>query len=157
MRQFRFISRFKVYQVSTVLLLLPPITYWYTQGQVGGGALVGAWLAGLGTTAVFCVLSSYLRRFVGEMAYTLSSQTLRVSTLTFMGGRRDLLFPVERVVPFGDAQSAVETRAFQRLEVEAHPEVLYYSLKYGLILDRHTFNTVMGTHIGTESPYKPES
>ncbi len=148
MRHFRFISRFKVYQVSAVILLLPPVTYWYSLGHVGGVALLGAWSAALGTTAVFCVISTYFRRFVGEMAFLPSTCSLRVSTLTFMGGRRDLVFPVDDIVPFDDSQVGVGG-AFQRLEVQGHRGVFLYSLKYGVVLDSDAMGRVLGI-AGTE-------
>ncbi len=153
MRHLRFISRFKVYQVSAIALLLPPVTHWYIQGDVGGGALVGAWLAAMGTTAVFGILSNYFRQFVGEMSLIPSSRSFRVSTLTFMGGRRDLVFAVEDVVPFADSQTGERgRRAFQRLEVVGHREVFLYSLKYGSVLDTTIMNTVMGIASRTQQP-----
>ena len=134
MKHFRFISRLKVYQVSTILLLLPPMTYMYLNGDVTAKTMGYASVAALGTTAVLCILSHYFRRVVGEMAYVSSNDRLRLSNLTFLGGRRDLYFKVEDVVPFADSQLRMGG-AIQRLEVKNHPEVFLYSLKYGRILD----------------------
>ena len=134
MRHFRFISRLKVYQVSVMLIMLPPMTYMYLNGDVTGKSMAYAAVAAAGTTAVLLVLSYFFRRVVGEMAYVSSTNRLRVSTLTFFGGRRDLYFKVDDVIPFADSQLR-EGKAVKRLEVKDHPEVFLYSLKYGRILD----------------------
>ena len=140
MRHLRFISRFKVYQVSVMSLLLPPVTHWYTTGVIGGVTLAGAWIAGLGTTAVFSVLSHYFRQFVGEMAYIPTDNSLRVSTLTFMGNRRNLVFPLEDVVPVSDSESR-PGGVFWRLEVADY--VFLYSPRYGNILDAQLMRKVL--------------
>ena len=134
MKHFRFISRLKVYQVSAMLLLLPSMSYMYLNGDITGKSMSYASIAALGTTAVLLILSYYFRRVIGEMAYISSTNCLRVSTLTFFGGRRDLYFKVEDVVPFTDTQLRVGG-AIQRLEVKNNPTVFLYSLKYGRILD----------------------
>lgn len=139
MKHFRFISRLKVYQVSAMLLMLPPMAHMYVNGDVTGKSLVYATVAAFGTTGVLLVLSYYFRRVVGEMAYVPSTNHLRVSTLTFVGGRRDLYFKVDDVIPFADAQLR-EGRTIKRLEVKGHPEVFLYSLKYGRILDFELLN-----------------
>ena len=134
MKHFRFISRLKVYQVSAMLLMLPPMARMYLNGDITGRSMAYATVAAVGTTAVLLILSYYFRRVVGEMAYVSSTNHLRVSTLTFIGGRRDLYFKVGDVVPFADSQLR-EGRTVKRLEVKGHPEVFLYSLKYGQILE----------------------
>ena len=134
MKHFRFISRLKVYQVSAMLLMLPPMAYMYLSGDITGRSLAYATVAAVGTTAVLLILSYYFRRVVGEMAYVSSTNHIRVSTLTFVGGRRDLYFKADDIIPFADAQLR-QGRAIKRLEVKGHPEVFLYSLKYGRILD----------------------
>ena len=142
MRHLRFISRLKIYQVTCVLLLLPPLTHWYSTGLVSGHTVVCAWGAAVGTTAVLGLLSHYFRRFVGEMAVQPATSTLQVSTLTFLGGRRDLVFPLDHVVPFSDSQSKSGGH-FQTLEVSGQRETFLYSLRHGRILDRKLMYTVL--------------
>ena len=134
MKHFRFISRLKVYQVSAMLLLLSPMSYMYLNGDITGKSMSYASVAALGTTAVLLILSYYFRRVIGEMAYISSTNNLRVSTLTFFGGRRELNFKIKDIVPFTDSQLRVGG-TIQRLEVKDHPEVFLYSLKYGRILN----------------------
>ena len=143
MRHFRFISRFKVYQVSTMLFLLMPMGYWYHMGGISGQTLTYATISALGTTGVLAVLSYYFTRVAGEMAYIPSQSAVQISTLTFMGFRRDLLFPVKNVVPFADTQSGVGG-AIQRLEIVGHCDVFLYSLRYGRVLDESLLTEVLG-------------
>lgn len=134
MRHFSFISRLKVYQVTIMLLLLPPMGYMCLHGDITTKTMFYATVATLGTTGVLFVLSHYFRRVVGEMTFVQSSNQLRLSTLTFAGRRRNLEFDVEDIVPFLDSQLRMGG-VIQRLEFRNHPEVFLYSLKYGRILD----------------------
>ena len=132
----------QMYQVSCMALLLPPMTYWYYSGVVSGKTLLYAWTAGLGTTAVFCALSLGLSRVVGELAYLAERDCLRVSTLSFMGGRRDRLFPAHSVLPSSEGGAG---RAWQRLEFSGCSEVLVYSRLYGRVLDAPLLRRLLGT------------
>ena len=123
-------------------LLLPPMTYWCYSGVVSGKTLMYAWTAGLGTTAVFCVLSVGFSRVVGELAYLAERDCLRVSTLTFMGGRRDRLFPVHDVLPPTEDRAG---RVWQRLEISGCGEVFLYSMLYGRVLDTPLLRRLLGT------------
>ena len=134
MRHFSFISRLKVYQVTIMLLLLPPMGYMYLHGDITTKTMSYATVATLGTTGVLFILSHYFRRVVGEMTFVQSSNQLRLSTLTFAGRRRNLKFDVEDIIPFLDSQLRMGG-AIQRLELRNHSEVFLYSLKYGHILD----------------------
>ena len=141
MRHFRYISRFKVYQVSTMLLLLVPVSRWFASGELGLKQFALAWTAAAGTTAVLAVLSVAFSRVAGEMSYLPRSDCLCVSTLTFMGNRRQLEFPLRTVVPFADSQTSGS--ALQRLEVEGSRTVLVYSLRHGHILDSELMNKAL--------------
>ena len=134
MKHFRFISRFKIYQVSAMLLLLPPMARMYLKGDIAGDSMTYASIAALGTTTILFILSHYFRRLIGEIAHVSSTGHLKLSTLTFFGGRRDVYFKVADVVPFADSQLRVGG-AIQRLEVKNHPEVFLYSLKFGRVMD----------------------
>ena len=119
-----------------MLLLLPPMSYMYIHGDVTAKLMTYASLAAVGTTGVLLLVSHYLRKVIGEMAYVKScdQDQLRLSTLTFFGGRRDLNFDLKDVVPFADSQVRMGG-AIQRLEVNNHPEIFLYSLKYGRVLN----------------------
>ena len=84
------------------------------------------------------MLSYYFTRVAGEMVVI--GDKLRVSTLTFMGGRRDLEYPISSVVPFADSNVG---GAIQRLEVIGERTHFMYSLRYGLIVNKNMFESVL--------------
>lgn len=143
MRQFRFISRLKLYQVTTMLFLLPPVAYWYHLGEISTKGLINASVAALGTAGVLAIISHYFRRVIGEMVYCPQNSNIKLSTLTFMGGRRDLWFSVDRVVPFLDCQKRMGG-SIQWLEVKGHPEVFLYSLRYGHVMNSDLMFHMLG-------------
>lgn len=126
-----------------MLALLGPATHWYRSGLVTMEALVSAWAAGLGTTAVFFVTSYYCRRFVGEMALRPTSRQLRVSLVSFWGRRRELIFPLHQVVPFPDSQTTRPSR-FQVLEITGSGWRMLYSLRHGQMLNAEVMKEVLG-------------
>lgn len=138
MRHFRFISRIKLYQTSTMLLLLPPMYWWYATGVVTGHTLLYATLAATGTTGVLSVLSYYFTKVAGEMS--LVGDVIRVSTLTFMGSRQDFQYPVSSIVPFADSNAS---GAVQRLEVNGETTYFLYSIRYGQILNNRVFEKLL--------------
>ena len=141
MRHFRFISRFKLYQVTTMLFLLPPMSWWYNTGVVSGQTLSYALLSAIGATSVLSVLSYCFSRVAGEIA--LVGNKVRVSTLTFMGSRRELVYPLSSIVPFADSNLS---GAVKRLEVVINGQRTYfwYSLRYGHIVDETVMTKVLG-------------
>ena len=134
MRHFRLISKIKIYQVSLMFALVPPALYWYGVDEITTGALMGGGVALTGTSAILGILSYYFSRVAGEMRYNPRSDTLRISTLSFWGNRKESKFPAAGVVNFADSQTRTGG-AFQRLEVEGHQTVFLWSLKYGRVLD----------------------
>ena len=134
MRHFRFISKFKVYQVSCMLALLPPSLHWYATGALTTWGLVCGGVALAGTTGVLMVVSHYFSKLVGEMRFDAQRDMLRISTLTFWGNRKDLEFPVHNVVMFVESQTRMGG-TFQQLEVTGHSETFLWSLRYGCVLD----------------------
>lgn len=123
-------------------LLLGPMGHWYHTGMVGGNTLVYGCGGMLGATGVLVLLSYYFQRFVGQLTYLPEQHALKVSTLTFMGRRRDRVFPVESIAPFADSQSRAGG-VLQVLEVAGGEEAFLYSLHYGTILDKELLNTIL--------------
>ena len=132
-KHFRFISRFKIYQVSVMLALLAPMTHWYNLGLIASKTLVSSYAASLGTTAVLLVISHYFTRVIGELRYKASNDTLRISTLTFWGNRKEAEFCAGKVVDFLESQTRMGG-AIQKLEVRDQSVVYLWSLKYGRVL-----------------------
>lgn len=142
MRHFRFISRFKAYQVSAMLLLLGPLSYWYKEGIVSYPQLLYGCSAAIGTTIVLLVLSYGFSKVIGELAFSHSTNTVRMSTLTFLGYRRETCIPLDHIVPYTDCQRK-SLSIVQRLET-VHPHcVYYYSLRYGQVRDYELLRKVL--------------
>lgn len=134
MRHFRFISKFKLYQVSLMGALVPPALYWYSVDKLTTGGLVCGGVALVGTSAVLGVVSYYFSRLAGEMRYNAKENSLRLSTLTFWGNRKEVELPADGVVTFVESQTRMGG-AFQRLEVKGRGEVWLWSMRYGRVLD----------------------
>ena len=143
MKHFRFISRLKMYQVSGMLLLLVPMTFWHHLGAVNLSTLTFAWVAAAGTTGVFVALSKVFTRCVGELALLTHSGDVRVSTLTFMGRRKDITTPANRIVPYSDTANRLGS-PLQRLEITNSPHAYWYSVRYGKVLDVDLMTSVTG-------------
>lgn len=134
MKHFRFISKFKVYQVSFMLALLPPSLHWYATGALTTWGLACGGVALAGTTSVLMVVSHYFSKLVGEMRFDTRRDVLRISTLTFWGNRREVELPAHKIVMFVESQTRMGG-AFQHLEVTGHGETFLWSLRYGRVLD----------------------
>lgn len=117
-----------------MLALLPSVTYWYSIGDLSAYAFGCGCTACLGTTGILVFLSNYFSQLAGQLAYNPTKNTLKISTLTFWGKRRELEFPVERVVGFVESQTRMGG-AIQRLEIQGHGEVFLWSLRYGRVLN----------------------
>lgn len=133
-KHFRFISKFKVYQVSCMLALLPPALHWYATGALTTWGLACGGVALAGTTCVLMVVSHYFSKLVGEMRFNARRNMLQISTLTFWGNRREVELPAHKVVMFVESQTRMGG-AFQQLEVTGHRETFLWSLRYGRVLD----------------------
>ena len=110
-------------------LLLPPATISYQHGSLAGSSLLAAYIAAGGTLTVLLSLSHLFTRIVGEMAYLPASNRVRVSTLTFLGARRDIEVDPQHVLPLGGRALV------QRLEIVGQGGVFMYSVRYGRVLD----------------------
>ena len=128
-RHFRLLSRSKLYQLVLMSLLLPPATVSYTQGALSGSTLTTAYIAAGGTLTLLLSLSHLFTTVIGEMAYLPSTGQVRLSTLTFLGDRRDILVSPHLLIP-------LENKGIlQGLEVIGHSGVLRYSTRYGQVVD----------------------
>lgn len=134
MKQFRFISKVKVYQVTLMAALLPLTAHWYAVGTITAKEFAFGGVALVGTGAVLAVVSYYFSKLAGEMRYDTRKDTLRISTLTFWGNRRDLEFPAFSVVTFVESQAHMGG-TFQQLEVRGHDETFLWSIRYGRVLN----------------------
>ena len=128
-RHCRLLSRWKLYQIALMTLFLPPATLSYQQGSLPGSTLLAAYVATGGTLAILLSLSHVFTRVVGEMAYLPEDHQVRLSTLTFLGGRRDVVVTPEEILTQGGGG------VVQRLELVGSKKVYLYSLHYGHVIN----------------------
>ena len=136
-RHFRLLSRSKLYQLVLMGLLLPPATVSYTQGGLPGSTLSTAYVAAGGTLSLLLSLSHLFTRVIGEMAYLPSSGQVRLSTLTFLGDRRDILVSPHHLLPLQDRG------ILQGVEVVGHSRIFRYSTRYGQVIDRELMDRLL--------------
>ncbi|XP_069839765.1 transmembrane protein 186 [Dendropsophus ebraccatus] len=139
----RTVSRMKLIQTSLTVLILPPVYYSYLQGQVTEFAVVYCTGAALFAGIMLYGLSYYLRRMIGMLYVNDDLTTVKVSYLTFWGNRKDSFVPIDDIKQLsetGDGKREI-LRQFARY---SNADVLYFTTRYGFVLDREKFTMVFG-------------
>ncbi|XP_018091765.1 transmembrane protein 186 isoform X2 [Xenopus laevis] len=139
----RAISRIKLLQTALTVLFLPPMYYYYFQGQVTGFCV--AYSSGIALFAgvmLYC-LSFYLRRIIGMMYLNAAGTTLKVSHLTFWGRRRDMYIAADDVKVLSESGDHIRevVRQFKRYSI---PDTMYFSLHFGVVVDKEKFMRLFG-------------
>ena len=142
-KHFRFISRIKILHVGIVTSLTWPVCYWFSQGTISTPVFLAALTAASATTVGLVVLSYFFRRVVGEFAVDPSRGTVKISTLSFWGNRRNTVFRLEDLTPLSDS-GLDPKRIFQRLEISRMTDVFLISLQHGKICNEKMFFDVVG-------------
>ena len=125
--------------------MIPWVIYLYTSGQqplsfliVGFGAAILAPLALIGFTKTF-------NKMVGVISMTESKEFVRIGFLSFYGSRRNMIFPVEDIVPLTDVYSPENQEKILKLSKFSDPEdYLYLSAKGVQILDEEKAKLLFG-------------
>nr|XP_033770845.1 transmembrane protein 186 [Geotrypetes seraphini]XP_033770846.1 transmembrane protein 186 [Geotrypetes seraphini] len=139
----RALSRLKLLQTSITVLLLPPVYYFYVMGQASYESLLYSFGIAIFAGGMLYCLSYYLRRIIGMIYLNKAGTILKVSHLTFWGRRNNIFIPVENVMTLmetGDDKGEM-LLLFKRYD---SPAVLYFTIKYGHIVDRERFLQVFG-------------
>ncbi|NXJ09301.1 TM186 protein, partial [Odontophorus gujanensis] len=142
-RHCRVLSRLKLLQTATTLLLLPPACYLHLQQQLSQAALLYTAGVALFAGAMLYGMSYFFRRIIGVIYLSESGRTVRVAHLTFWGRRNDIYCPLETVMTLdevGDAKGELLLQ-FKR---NNSAEILYFTIKYGQIVDRQKFEQIFG-------------
>ncbi|NXI73294.1 TM186 protein, partial [Anseranas semipalmata] len=139
----RVLSRLKLVQTATTLAVLPPICYLHLQDQVSQTILL--YTAGIAffAGAMLYGMSYFFRRIIGLIYLSETGRTVKVAHLTFWGRRNDIYCPVETVMTLdevGDVKGEVLLQ-FKRYD---STDVLYFTIKYGQIVDRQKFMQIFG-------------
>ncbi|NXA56339.1 TM186 protein, partial [Nothocercus julius] len=142
-RYCRALSRMKLLQTAITAAALPPVCYLHAQGQVAAAALLYAGGVAAFAGAMLYGMSHYFRRIIGFIYLSESGRTVKVAHLTFWGRRRDVVCPVETVMMLGDVGDGKQELLLQFRRYDS-ADVLYFTLKYGQIVDRERFAQIFG-------------
>ncbi|KAM8934188.1 transmembrane protein 186 [Pelodytes ibericus] len=139
----RSISRLKIFQTALTVLLLPPVYYYYLQGQVTySGLLYCSGTAIFACIMLYC-MSYYLQRIIGMIYLNETGTTVKVSHLTFWGKRRDLFIPATDVKTFTETGDHKQETLLQFRRYSS-PEVLYFTTRFGYVLNKEKFCMLFG-------------
>ncbi|XP_071616523.1 transmembrane protein 186 [Heliangelus exortis] len=139
----RVLSRLKLLQTATTLVMLPPISYLYLQDQVSQNVLLYTTGVTLFAGAMLYGMSYFFRRIIGFIYLSENSHTVKVAHLTFWGRRNDIYCPLETVMTLdevGDSKGELLLQ-FKRYNTT---DVLYFTIRFGQIVDRQKFAQIFG-------------
>ncbi|NXF03014.1 TM186 protein, partial [Smithornis capensis] len=139
----RVLSRLKLLQTATTMVLLPPICHLYLQGQVSQGIFLYTTGITVFAGAMLYGMSYFFRRIIGLIYLSETGQTVRVAHLTFWGRRNDIYCPIETVVTLDEVGDSKEELLLQFKRYNS-TDILYFTVKYGQILDREKFIQIFG-------------
>ncbi|KFQ02107.1 Transmembrane protein 186, partial [Leptosomus discolor] len=139
----RVLSRLKLVQTATTVVMLPPICYLYLQDQVSQNILLYTTDIAIFAGAMLYGMSYFFRRIIGLIYLSETGRTVRVAHLTFWGRRNDIYCPTETVMTLdevGDSKGELLLQ-FKRYN---STDVLYFTIKFGQIVDRQKFAQIFG-------------
>ncbi|XP_039934696.1 transmembrane protein 186 [Hirundo rustica] len=139
----RVLSRLKLLQTATSMVMLPPICYLYLQGQVSQNILLYTTGIAIFAGAMLYGMSYFLRRIIGLIYLSETGQTVRVAHLTFWGRRNDIYCPVETVVTLDEVGDSKDELLHQ-FKRSNSADTLYFTTKYGQIVDKQKFTQIFG-------------
>ncbi|NXV82749.1 TM186 protein, partial [Atlantisia rogersi] len=139
----RVLSRLKLLQTATTMVLLPPVFYLYLHDQVSQHVLWYTTGIGLFAGAMLYGMSYFFRRIIGLIYLNETGRTVRVAHLTFWGRRNDIYCPIETVVPLDEVGDSKGELLLQFKQYNS-ADVLYFTIRYGQIVDRQKFTQIFG-------------
>ncbi|NXT05191.1 TM186 protein, partial [Prunella fulvescens] len=142
----RVLSRLKLLQTATSMIMLPPICYLYLQGQVSQNILFYTTGIAVFAGAMLYGMSYFFRRIIGFIYLSETGQTVRVAHLTFWGRRNDIYCPIETVVTLDEVGDSKDELLHQFRRYNS-TDTLYFTIKYGQILDRQKFTEIFGESV----------
>ncbi|NXO53470.1 TM186 protein, partial [Aramus guarauna] len=139
----RVLSRLKLLQTATTMVMLPPICYLYLQDQVSQNILLYTTGVALFAGAMLYGMSYFFRRIIGLIYLNETGRTVKVAHLTFWGRRNDIYCPIETVMPLDEAGDSKGELLLQFKRYNS-TDVLYFTIKFGQIIDRQKFTQIFG-------------
>ncbi|KAM9856718.1 transmembrane protein 186 isoform 2-T2 [Aulostomus maculatus] len=139
----RALSRLKLLQTGFTVVILPPAYILYLMGKTSFFLVSYTTGVALFAGVMLYTISHFSRRVVGRMYLDQSNSTLKVSHLNFWGRRHDIYLPVSDVMTIGDTGDSVKETILQ-LKRHSSPQKLYFSLRFGYVVDKQRFEKVFG-------------
>ena len=142
----RLLSRMKLYQTGICIVVLPPMVYFSSIGTFPWeNTYMACGIAGFACCMLFA-MSAYLRRIIGLMSLNLKTNTVKVSHLTFWGGRRDLYLDVKDVVQLSELPDNIANEPLIKFRQYNSESYLFFTLRFGNnIVDKDSFEYVFGS------------
>ncbi len=139
----RILARLKLYQTGLTVIGIPAISYLYSTGQLGLDSVFAAVGVASFAGVMLYVISGYLRKVVGVISLSDRGDIVRIGRLTFWGNRRNVYTPLTDIVPLTDCESNLND-IYVHIRRYSTDDVLYMSLRYGLIVEQEAFKQVFG-------------
>ena len=139
----RAFARLKLYQTALIAASAPLVVYGQLTGVVDEATMRSSIVGAAFSCAALYAVSGYTRNFIGVMALNESRNVLRVSHLTFWGGRREIYAPVDDVVPIADAGED-PSEMYMKFTRYSNNTTLYYSVRFGGVESVESFRRVFG-------------
>jgi len=139
----RFIQRLKLYQTGLVVAAVPPTVYYYNIGAVAFQPCMGVLAVSTLAMTMLYIFANFFQRVVGLVALSDDKKLVRLSHLTFFGGRNDVIVPVDDIVPFSDSFEMSDD-VFVKVRRYSTSDTLYMTLVYGHIENVDAFKRVFG-------------
>lgn len=142
-RMLKAVSRLKLLQTGLVIAVLPPVYYFYLEGQIAD--ITVALLTGITVfaCAMLYSLTYWFQRIIGMIYVNQEATTLKISHLTFWGKRKDIYLPVKDVKPMsetGDRKGEV----LIQVKRYSSPHILYLPIRFCQIVDKEKFSLLFG-------------
>lgn len=139
----RALSRLKLLQTGVAALGIPTTGILSNMQYIDPEVFYMMSGVGLFACAMLYVMSELTRRAVGAIYIDPERRLVKVSHLTFWGARKNIIVPVDDIVPLADI-SEEPKNIYVKLKRYSTEDVLYFSIKYGLIFDKEAFELVFG-------------
>uniref|UniRef100_A0A8C0GVH9 Transmembrane protein 186 n=1 Tax=Chelonoidis abingdonii TaxID=106734 RepID=A0A8C0GVH9_CHEAB len=139
----RIFSRMKLLQTALTIVILPPVYHLYLQEQVSQGFVLYVTGTACFAATMLYGISYFLRRMIGLMYLNEAGTMVKVAHLTFWGRKKEIYCPVENVMTLGDTG---DTKNEVLLQFKQHnsTQVLYFTLRFGHIVDKQKFAQIFG-------------
>lgn len=136
-------SRFKLYQTVFTVAAIPLSVSFYNSGLMEASSVgVVSGCAIFACTTLY-LLSYYFRRLIGVMLLSEDEESVEISHLTFWGRKNDIVVSVQDIVPLAES-GCNPSDIYIKLKRFSCDDKLYFTIKFGKILDKEKFEKVFG-------------